>query len=73
MIYIYIYIYILLIDCVDLDYRGGQWDYPDGNMMSCRDFYEYPEACGRGDNENFIAEDLCCACKGTLVFFDNLK
>lgn len=31
---------------------------------SCQAYTEYPTTCGAGDNPNFVASDLCCACGG---------
>ena len=31
---------------------------------SCSAYNEYPNTCGAGDNDNFVAQELCCACGG---------
>ena len=45
--------------CVDLD-NGVTDRFGDG----CSYYRQDPDDCGSGDDDDFTASELCCACKG---------
>jgi len=49
-------------DCVDDD-QGRTDKYGGG----CEYYDEHPSRCGRDDDEDFVAKDMCCSCKTCTV------
>jgi len=61
-------------DCMDLDFADGFEDGPDFDLVTdaqghhCTWYEIGDEDCGKFDDVDFKAKDLCCACKGKETF-----
>ena len=63
---------VLLITCLSTTYlKEVCHDSDNGKKdelgFDCRIWYnDFPEDCGKYDNDDFSANSMCCACKGKL-------
>lgn len=49
--------------CTDTD-NGKMDKYGD----NCHYYVRYPTESGRYDDDDFKAMEMCCTCKGTIIF-----
>ena len=52
-------------------FKGECQDSDDGKtdrrQKNCKSYYDkYPIDCGKFDDDDFSANSMCCACKGTI-------